>query len=93
VQYLLSGTYWVCSLHLDLVEQRDLSVFRGSAWCSRPDLIPTSADLLIPDPTLAEAESPLVKRGLIYPIELTLLAGLEAGEGSFSATLRGLDHG
>jgi hypothetical protein len=56
-------------------------------------LIPTSADLLIPDPTLAEAESPLVKRGLIYPIELTLLAGLEAGEGSFSATLRGLDHG
>jgi hypothetical protein len=42
-------------------------VFRGLARCPRPDLIPTSVDLLIPDPVSVEAESLPVKRGLIYP--------------------------
>jgi hypothetical protein len=64
---LLGGTCWVCSLRLDTVEQRDLPVFRGLARCPRPDLIPTSVDLLIPDPVSVEAESLPVKRGLIYP--------------------------
>jgi hypothetical protein len=70
-----------------------MSVFRASAWCSRPDLIPLGIDLLIPDPAPPEAKSSPVKRGLIYPVELSLLAEPEAEGGSSSPTFRGPDHG
>jgi hypothetical protein len=45
-----------------------------SAGCLRPDLLPTAMKLLIPDPAPARAESPPVKRGLLYPVQVSLAA-------------------
>jgi hypothetical protein len=92
MQQLLGWRCWVGSFHPDTVQQRDLSMFRASAWCSHPDLIPKAVDLLIPDPAPPEAESLPVKHGLIYPIELSLLAKTETRGGS-SGTLCGPDYG
>jgi hypothetical protein len=73
-QHILGGSCWVHSLHADTVVRRDLSVFRVSAGCLRPDLLPTAMKLLIPDPAPAGAESPPVKRGLLYPVQVSLAA-------------------
>jgi hypothetical protein len=63
---------WVCSMHPDTTMQWDLSAFRVSAWCTRPEPIPAIIDLNT-EPAPAEAEMPPMKWGLIYPIERALL--------------------
>jgi hypothetical protein len=73
-QHILGGSCWVHSLHADTVARRDLLVFLASAWCLWPDLLPTAMKLLIPAPALTEAESPPMKRGLLYPVQVSLAA-------------------
>ncbi|GJN28729.1 hypothetical protein PR202_gb16887 [Eleusine coracana subsp. coracana] len=74
-QQLLNGWCWVRSRHPDTLARHDLS-FRLSAWCMRQELIPTAIDLLIAEPTDAEIEAPPLKRGLVYPIDATVVRSL-----------------
>lgn len=61
--------------------RRDLRSFRLQAWCLRRDLVPTAIDLLIPEPTEVEAERPPVKRGLVYPVEVTASPSMLSADG------------
>jgi hypothetical protein len=51
-----------------------ISAFRLSAWCRRPDLIPPALDLFIPDPAPDIAEPLPEKLGLLYPVDVKLVA-------------------
>lgn len=74
-QKLLGGSSWVQALHPDTAAKRDMSSFKFSAWCVRPELIPPVVDLIIPEPTDALVEVPPRKRGLVYPIHLAVAVG------------------
>lgn len=80
-QQLLGRSCWVQSLHPDTAARRDLSSFRFSAWRLRAEDIPPVVDLIVPEPNDAMAEAPPQKRGLVYPVRLTLAeAGLSQDE-------------
>jgi hypothetical protein len=70
VEQLLSPYAWVQNVHQDTLNLTDLSVFRCSAWCSDPRLIPSSRMLWVTEPPFAVEEVPLVKRVLEYDIDI-----------------------
>jgi hypothetical protein len=92
-QLLGSSSCWVQELHADTEARRDLSVFCLSAWCRRPDLIPSAMDLFIPDPAVAVPAQPPEKKGLTYPIELRVVPRSFAGGIPPPSPLMGPDQG
>jgi hypothetical protein len=80
-QQLLGPSCWVQGLHEDTAARRDLSAFRVSAWCMCPGCIPSVTSLFIADPAMAgdAGELPSEKKGLVYPIEVSLIEGPIAG--------------
>ncbi|KAF8719878.1 hypothetical protein HU200_024639 [Digitaria exilis] len=69
---LLGDSCWICSLHQDTVDRRDLTAFKVSGWCTAPELV-LADDLFIPEPTEVAEERPSAKRGLLYPIETAVV--------------------
>jgi hypothetical protein len=94
-QQLLGGSCWVRALHPDTAARRDLSAFRVLAWCRCPDWIPSvvDLDLVIPNPTPAKNELSPVKRGLLYPVEVALMAGAEVVVESPPSASNSPEHG
>lgn len=60
------------SLHPDTAERRDLSVFRLTAWTTRPELIPETRPLMVPEPMDNEAPFQPMRRTLRYLIWITV---------------------
>lgn len=58
------------SVHPDTLERRDLSVFRIVARTTRPECIPDSRTLVVPEPAGDEAPSLLMQRTLKYNVRL-----------------------
>lgn len=71
-EHLLDEWCWIRNLHPDTINRRDYSSFKLIARCFRPELIPASIDLVIVEPPVLVVEDPLVKRGLEYPVEITV---------------------
>lgn len=69
-EHLLDEWVWVRELHPDTLARRDYSVFRLSAWCVNPELLPAVMDLSIVEAPVLEEESPPVKRTLDYPVSI-----------------------
>ncbi|CAD6239004.1 unnamed protein product [Miscanthus lutarioriparius] len=63
-EHLLDEWGWVRELHPATIDRKDYSVFRLKAWCSQPELIPTTLDLDIVEPPIQVEDFPPVKRAL-----------------------------
>jgi hypothetical protein len=74
VQQILKGVCWIQSAHPDSEARRDLSVFRVLAWCLQPNIVLATVNLFIPEAT-AEVETLLSKRGLAYPLAISVVPG------------------
>jgi hypothetical protein len=74
---ILKGVCWIQSAHPDSEARRDLSVFRVLAWCSQPNIVLAAVNLFIPEAT-AEVETLLSKRGLAYPLAISVVPGRAA---------------
>jgi hypothetical protein len=85
-QQLLGSSCRVRSMHTSVADRSDMSVFRVSTWCSRSDLLPSSMELFIPDPTSEEVELPSGKRGLLYPINVRVTSSAGVTGSRFSPT-------
>ncbi|CAD6337489.1 unnamed protein product [Miscanthus lutarioriparius] len=68
VENLLNPYGWVEKIHPATRLREDYSVFRCSAWCFRPEWIPSARELHVVEPSSTVAEIPPVKRTLVYPI-------------------------
>jgi hypothetical protein len=73
MQQLLGKACWVQSVEANTTAQQDLVVFRVSAWCRQPDLIPAGVDLFIPDPVTAGWDQSMEKPGISYPVKLRVV--------------------
>jgi hypothetical protein len=82
-EHLLDEWCWIRNLHPDTVNRRDYSVFRCTAWSSRPDLIPADMDLaIVVEPPVPVEEDPPVKRALEYPIQIMVMLESKIAERS-----------
>ena len=66
---LLDESCIINEVHPSTATDRD--VFRLSAWCTRPELIPASMDLLIEEPQLADGEVASGRLALAYPMKIS----------------------
>jgi hypothetical protein len=71
-QNFLRGFCSSVELHPDTAACRDLFSFTVLAWCRRPELIPVSMALLIPEPEVPFTEALGEKRLLSYHISATV---------------------
>lgn len=58
------------SMDPDTAERRDLSVFRVTAWTTRPEFIPECRPLLVPEPTFADMPPEPMRRTLRYMVRI-----------------------
>lgn len=72
MENLLNPYGWVEKIHPATRLGEDYSVFRCSAWCFRPEWIPSARELHVVEPLSTVAEIPPVKRTLVYPISLAV---------------------
>ncbi|CAD6204738.1 unnamed protein product [Miscanthus lutarioriparius] len=78
-EHLLDEWGWVRELHPATIDRKDYSVFRLKAWCSQPELIPTTLDLDIVEPPIQVEDFPPVKRALRYEIKIAVSASTSFG--------------
>jgi hypothetical protein len=57
-------------VHPDSAEGVDLLVFKLSAWCDEPELVPAELDLLAKEPQLRASEFGRCPRTLVFPISV-----------------------
>ena len=79
MEHLLSPHAWIQQVHQDTISLVDLSVFRCSAWCSDPNLLPRSRKLWVTEPPVAAMEDPPVKRVLEYDIDIRFSVRIQPG--------------
>lgn len=64
---------WLKQVHPDTRLRLDYSAFKFSAWCFKLSDIPASRDLVVVEP-VDLAETPPVKRALVYPVSFSVQA-------------------
>ncbi|CAN6201486.1 unnamed protein product [Urochloa humidicola] len=74
-EHLLDEWCWVRALRPDTLDRLDYSSFRVSAWCSNPEGIPASMELVVVEPPAPVAESPPVRRALAYTVQISVEPG------------------
>ncbi|KAF8647457.1 hypothetical protein HU200_065368 [Digitaria exilis] len=63
---LLGDSCWICSLHQDTVDRRDLTAFKVSAWCTASELV-LADDLFIPEPAEFSRGAAIGEEGTALP--------------------------
>jgi hypothetical protein len=71
VEQLLNPFASVHQVHPDTLELKDVAVYRCSAWCLDPSLVPASRELWIVEPPFAVDGMSSGRRTLVYPIRIT----------------------
>jgi hypothetical protein len=71
-EHLLGNWCWIEELHQDTISQRDYSSFRLKAWCTQPELVPSSMELAVVEPPVQVQEEMTSKRALGYKIGISL---------------------
>lgn len=69
-------------MHASTRAREDYSAFHVKAWCFDPGCFPARRDLVIVEPPSGPAEVPPVKRGLVYPIKLSVRRAAGGGGSS-----------
>lgn len=65
---LLDEYCLIRDVHPDSAEGGDLSVFKLSAWCDEPELVPAELDLLAEEPQLGASDFGSFPHTLVFPI-------------------------
>ncbi|GJN16539.1 hypothetical protein PR202_gb03540 [Eleusine coracana subsp. coracana] len=76
---ILNPYRWSQLLHQSTRNREDYSVFRVSAWCLKPDEIPSSRDLHIVEPPVGPIFLPPGKPTLQYPIDIKVVSADSPG--------------
>lgn len=76
VENLFNPLGWLKQIHPDTRNILDYTAFKFSAWCFKMGDITSSRDLIVVEP-VDLAETPPVKRALVYPISFSIKAAQE----------------
>jgi hypothetical protein len=72
VDHLLNPFAWIHQVHPDTLNLKNVAVFRCSAWCLDPSVIPPSKELWIVEPPFAVEGDPVGKRVLVYSVNIAV---------------------
>ena len=72
VDHLLNPFAWIHQVHPDTLNLKNVAVFRCSAWCLDPSVIPPSKELWIVEPPFAVEGDPAGKRVLVYSVNIAV---------------------